>query len=203
MAKNKNKKQNSKNCLMPLKQDANYLANMHPSKLQRTVPQLVRELLQGRINLEEYAPYLLGNIGLANNILQYLYAESFNAYADYNAYQYYLNNALKDQANSLIGLYTTKVNNAQARYVVYSEMYYGFSYFFQTGDYNYILPVITRNSKYQYQISNTDNNAIDYVTRQLNSSREGNNNRRRYNNNGGHYNDKNRGRSSGKVFRRE
>ena len=94
MAKNKNKKQNSKNCLMPLKQDANYLANMHQVKLQRTVPQMVRELLQGKINLEEYAPYLLGNAELANNILQYLYAEAVNAQADYNAYQYYLLNTI-------------------------------------------------------------------------------------------------------------
>ena len=201
MAKNKNKKQNSKNCLMPLKQDANYLINMHPSKLQRTVPQLVRELLQGRINLEEYAPYLLGNIGLANNILQYLYAESFNAQADYNAYQYYLMNALYDQTgNSLVGFYTTKTNNAQARYVVYSEMYKGFSYFFQTGDYRYILPVITRNAKYQYQISSTDNNAIDYVTRQLNPQR---NNRRGNNNNGGYNNGQSRSRGSGEVPRRQ
>ena len=110
MAKNKNnKKQNSKNCLMPLKQDANYLVNMHQVKLQRTVPQMVRELLQGKINLEEYAPYLLGNVELANNILQYLYAEAVNAQADYNAYQYYLLNAMNNQdGNQMVGLYTTK-----------------------------------------------------------------------------------------------
>ena len=196
--KNKGNKQNSKNCLMPLKQDANYLSNMHPSKLQRTVPQLVRELLQGRVNLEEYAPYLLGNVELANSILQYLYAEAFNAQADYNAYQYYLMNALYDQTgNSLVGFYTPKTNNAQARYVVYSEMYKGFSYFFQTGDYRYILPVITRNAKYQYQISSTDNNAIDYVTRQLNPRR----NNRGNNKNGGYRNGKDRSRGSGFVPR--
>ncbi len=204
MAKNKNnKKQNSKNCLMPLKQDANYLASMHQVKLQRTVPQMVRELLQGKINLEEYAPYLLGNAELANNILQYLYAEAVNAQADYNAYQYYLLNAMNNQdGNQMVGLYTTKVNNASSRLVVYSDMYQGFMYFFQTGDYRYILPQITKNSRYAHQISTTDNSAIDYVTRQLNPRR---NNRQNYNrgnnNNGGYRNGKDRSRGSGFVPR--
>lgn len=204
MAKNNGKKkQNSKNCLMPLKQDANYLVNMHQVKLQRTVPQMVRELLQGRINLEEYAPYLLGNAELANNILQYLYAEAVNAQADYNAFQYYLMNAMNNQeGNAMVGLYTTKTNNAAARLVVYSGMYQGFMYFFQTGDYRYILPEITKNSRYAHQISTVDSSAVDYVTRQMNPRR--NNNYRGNNNNGGNRRyGKERGRNSGQIPRRE
>lgn len=81
MAKHNNKNKQNSNVLEPLKSNPDFILEMHPTKMARFIPNLIRDMLQNRINISEYAESLY-NQECCTAILTYLEAEAYNAFAD-------------------------------------------------------------------------------------------------------------------------
>lgn len=187
-----NKKDNKKHALSECLRDPNYLETMDQFAFQRAIPQIVRDLVNKKIDLGKFGQFLLTPrvFNMLSSQLAYLY--QYNS-IQYNALMQYQSAMQQSGQQYNVQMLQQMITSTAANTQVYWNTYCGLCNYQQTGNYMMLIAPLANDQPFARYLNSPDRTGEIAIEREekkqireqrinRNSFNNGNRKERRYSN---------------------